>query len=879
MGNSKDSEVQLSRKARRKQERKARKQKRAPKVTQAPPPSPAPTPRQKTDKRSAHRASDAQPAVPNAKRQKKYTKDDPYAGIDPILAAQMRRDDEEIAELEAKLGLSNAKNKTRLNREYANLEGYGDDFGEFLDGLDDMVRRVTRGTKEDDEYYKKKTGDAGSINDENDESSLESPYHSGDEDGQDIIEKMNDMDEDSMEEEIVPMKGPEYGDAESDDKHPDSDGESDSDSEAAEPADNEKHEQDKQVESTNKEKEEAQKYGSADDKSEESDEFDSEHEDSDDAGPADQDTYHPIKGEDIYGKVKSDTTELSGGKYIPPHLRKKQVDEGRDRRESLRMVERLLNNSLNRLSEDTLLSVSQAVAKLYDSHSKSDLNESIWKISRNTCVERNFLMTGLTPVYVAALVGVHHLRSNAQLAEHLIELVSTELYKELGQQSQDFRADTDQDPETISKRACNLALVLCYLYNYGVVHCNLLYDFIRKLIKTFQEVDVEVLLIFLSHSGRSLRADDPLALKDIVLEVQRRAAQETSSSSRVDYMLSAMMDLKNNKRRPQDVSFAEKTSKLRKSIGHIKSKVATTNGKANDNSLRLTLKDVLEAETRGRWWRVGASWAGNQYKYQESDTEEDQGSDKGAKAKTESPLFEADEKLLKLAAKYRMNTDIRRSIFCIIMGAADCDDAFEKIVRAGVLKNKNERDAVRVLIECCGNEKNYNKFYEHLANRICEFQSRCRFTFQLAFWDVFKQLENMKLRKAANLAKLLFSLVVQHHVLKLNVFKAIDMTTPEDLPETATIFLTIFFSNVMEYFPDEAAVAAFFESAIHQNRSTDADVDVDEMGHADEADALRASFTLFFVQVLKLSPKYKKGSKFRVNLKAAIKTCDTDNFF
>ena len=92
------------------------------------------------------------------------------------------------------------------------------------------------------------------------------------------------------------------------------------------------------------------------------------------------------------------------------------------------MIERLLNNSLNRLSEDTLLSVAQAIAKYYEDHPKSDMNDSIWKIARNTCIERSFLMTGLTPVYVAALVGVHHLRSSAQLAEHLVELASPEVF-------------------------------------------------------------------------------------------------------------------------------------------------------------------------------------------------------------------------------------------------------------------------------------------------------------------------------------------------------------------------------------------------------------------------------------------------------------------
>jgi nucleolar MIF4G domain-containing protein 1 len=113
-----------------------------------------------------------------------------------------------------------------------------------------------------------------------------------------------------------------------------------------------------------------------------------------------------------------------------------------------------------------------------------------------------------------------------------------------------------------------------------------------------------------------------------------------------------------------------------------------------------------------------------------------------AKESTRESTEEAE--ILKLASSQRMNTDTRRSIFCIIMGSEDCDDAFEKLVRAGMLKNRTERDTVRVLTECCGNEKTFNPFYAHLASRICDYQQQCKFTFQLSFWDTFKQFDSLK---------------------------------------------------------------------------------------------------------------------------------------
>merc|ERR1712238_37787 len=105
------------------------------------------------------------------------------------------------------------------------------------------------------------------------------------------------------------------------------------------------------------------------------------------------------------------------------------------------------------------------------------------------------------------------------------------------------------------------------------------------------------------------------------------------------------------------------------------------------------------------------------------------------------------QKLLKLATKQRMNTPTRRTIFCIIMSSDDCQDAFQKLLAAKLFQGgggggsdtSSERDVVRVIVHCCGSEKVYNPYYSHLATRVCELRSGCRFTFQLTFWDAFKQ--------------------------------------------------------------------------------------------------------------------------------------------
>lgn len=760
---------------------------------------------------------------------------DKYSHLEPAVADQMRRDDEEIASLEHRLGLADTKERKRLANEYAKLECYGDDFGVFLDDLDSMVQRITN--KKGDEVV-------ASANEEEVDSNT-SGEHS------------------ETSQELVPMKSPAYESSDEDDSI--------------------MKELEAEAASSEQESDDGENSESAED-FERDDSFVPDHDASH--------TYRPSEGQDVYGK--SLDAGASEKKYVPPHQRctnpavQGLVADATHTQDNANIC-RALNNALNRLSDDSLIPVSQAIAQLYGSFAAAYVNECVWQSMQDACLSRSQLMHSLIPSYVACIAGVHiQVGDTAQLGEYLMEKAVLELFFHLAVERQGQATMRDSD-EGQSKTSCNLILLVCYLYNFNIIQCTLLYDIVRNLLESFREVDVELLLLILCHCGRALRSDDPVALKDIVTLVQKRAAEcgssLESSSSRVDYMVEAMTDLKNNKRRRQDLVHSERTEKLRKMLGRVKCMAATSsNARVSDSSLRISLRDILDVESKGRWWKIGASWVGNVLAYSENagETEESASSNRSPHQDPTLVRTKEDERLLKLATKYRINTDTRRTIFCIIMGASDCDDAFEKLVRASMLKNRTERDAARVLLECCGHEKSYNKFYAHLAVRMCAFQPQCRFSLQLAFWDTFKQFQALNIRKAANLANLLFQLVAIHPVLKLNVLKPIEMSSPDDLPESAMIFLTIFLSSLLEHFDDASSLSKLIEAGVssvtskRDRRPKRSEWPGEDEG-PDDGDSLRSDLLVFFAQVLKSSPKYKRDSKFKINLKAAIKACTNDN--
>lgn len=77
--------------------------------------------------------------------------------------------------------------------------------------------------------------------------------------------------------------------------------------------------------------------------------------------------------------------------------------------------------------------------------------------------------------------------------------------------------------------------------------------------------------------------------------------------------------------------------------------------------LRVPLADLLSADSKGKWWLVGAAWAGNPL----VDNQAAQHTAGGLTKKT----LEPEDDLITLARKQGMNTDIRRKVFMAVMGS------------------------------------------------------------------------------------------------------------------------------------------------------------------------------------------------------------------
>ena len=91
--------------------------------------------------------------------------------------------------------------------------------------------------------------------------------------------------------------------------------------------------------------------------------------------------------------------------------------------------------------------------------------------------------------------------------------------------------------------------------------------------------------------------------------------------------------------------------------------------------------------------------------------------------------------------KMRMNTETRRAIFCVVMSSEDYADCLERLLKLP-LSGQGDREIVRVILECCLQEKAFNPFYAVLTSKLVERQKRHRLTLRLCIQDQLKEIKS-----------------------------------------------------------------------------------------------------------------------------------------
>ncbi|GAB4822711.1 hypothetical protein N2152v2_009757 [Parachlorella kessleri] len=504
-----------------------------------------------------------------------------------------------------------------------------------------------------------------------------------------------------------------------------------------------------------------------------------------------------------------------GGKYVPPAARRGAGGEAGQGDEAGR-VGRRVRGLLNRLAEANIKGIVGDLAALYEEEGRRLVSDAVCAELLAAAAEGPRASDRFAAVTAAAVAGLAAAAHNSEIVANFLDRLAARLEA----------ASAEGD----SLASHNLAMVAANLFSCGAVRADLLYSLLNRLKARFGDGDVSLLATLLRACGLQLRAADPLAMKEFVVSVHARAAEAGGAaalSKRGQSMLELVVDIKNNRKRGGDKSaaslLAPAISKWLRSAGV--SEVAV-GGIAWDK--------ILMPNKKGIWWLPTAADAVHQ--------------EPAARAALKAAAAGAGDheggvagpELLKLAAQLRMNTDVRRAVFCIVMGSEDYVDAFEKLLRlplkvvgppaaaaegllqaswgtpVGVtLLGEAEREVVRVAVECCLQERAWNPYYSLLLAKLCQASKSHKITLQYCLWDQIKEVAGggLEVRRMTNLARLLAA-VISGGGLPSTTLKVVEFA--EGMGPKEVLFWRIFFEHLLLSAKSRQEVAALFQKIAAQ---------------------------------------------------------------
>ncbi|MEE6524165.1 hypothetical protein FKM82_023460 [Ascaphus truei] len=205
-----------------------------------------------------------------------------------------------------------------------------------------------------------------------------------------------------------------------------------------------------------------------------------------------------------------------------------------------------------------MASISGQLEELYMTNSRKDMNETMTSVLLNACITPARMQDRLMMEHVL-LISILHNTVGIEVGAHVLETV----VKKFDDLYQNY---------TDSKECDNLIVFIGHLYNFHVMESRLVFDILKKLVATFADRDIELVLLLLKNVGFTLRKEDALALKELICDAQNKAndaGKKFQDQTRVRFMLETMLALKNNDMRKipgYDPEPVEKLRKLQRSL-------------------------------------------------------------------------------------------------------------------------------------------------------------------------------------------------------------------------------------------------------------------------------------------------------------------------
>ena len=226
--------------------------------------------------------------------------------------------------------------------------------------------------------------------------------------------------------------------------------------------------------------------------------------------------------EDIYGRKRDkdgNVLEEKKERYIPPHIRARLVaevnNEDPKQKEKLLRLKRQLKGSINRLAETNMYRIASDIEKLYMQNSRFDMNNTLTILINDALVNNNLAKERMVLEHTF-LIALLHANIGSEIGAHFLQHFVTK-FNQLIQNIKSYNVE--------NKELDNILFIIYHMYTFKIFQHNLIYEILNILTEKLCEKSVECILLALKSVGFILRKDDPVALKDLILSLQKKISE------------------------------------------------------------------------------------------------------------------------------------------------------------------------------------------------------------------------------------------------------------------------------------------------------------------------------------------------------------------
>lgn len=457
----------------------------------------------------------------------------------------------------------------------------------------------------------------------------------------------------------------------------------------------------------------------------------------------------------------------SGGTYIPPaRLRALQSQiTDKSSKEYQRMAWEALKKSINGLINKVNVSnIKFIVPELFGENLVRGRGLFCRSIMKAQAASLPF-----TPIYAAMAAIV-----NTKLPQ-VGELLLTRLIIQ-------FRKAFKRNDKAVCLSSSTFIAHLC---NQQVAHEMIAAQILLLLLHKPTDDSVEIAVGLTREVGQHLEEmSGPIALA--VFDQFRSILHEADIDKRVQYMIEVLFQVRKDKYKDNQA--------IKEELDLVEEEDQITH--------RTSLDDELDVQDGLNIFKFDPEWEEHEEAYQRLKAEilgegsDDEDEDEDESDESEDDEEKQEEKALEI--KDASNADLvnlRRTIYLTIMSSIDPEECCHKLMKVS-LPPGQEPELPSMIVECCSQERTYQKFYGLIGERFAKINRLWTDLFEQSFAKYYDTIHRYETNRLRNIARF-FGHLLSSDALGWHVLIVIHLNE-EETTSSSRIFIKILFQDLAE---------------------------------------------------------------------------------